>query len=222
VWLAVTHEHRREGAAEHHVERDLLVKSRGFTLLELVVVILIAAVLAALAVPSFRTAIQNHRARSATENLQSALDYARAEAVLRATYVSVCASADSATCSATKTYETGWIVYAHPVATTASTDTYDATASKGMQLLRASEALTLVSVRALDANVVTFGQQGQLEPLASRTNASQPMSFVVCAVTTGTALPGQNTTNVPGWGIGVSAFGGTASTKLNTTDACTL
>lgn len=198
------------------------MKTRGFTLLELLVVIVITAVLAAIAIPQFRTMIQKHRVRSATDNLQASLDYARAEAVLRATYVSVCASADNATCSGTKTYETGWLVYAHPVATTASTDTYDATASKGMQLLRANGPLTLVSARALDTNVITYGQQGQLEPLASRTNASQPMSFVLCAVTTGTALPGQNTTNVPGSLIGISAFGASAGTKLNTTDACTL
>jgi type IV fimbrial biogenesis protein FimT len=198
------------------------VKARGFTLLELLVTMTVAAILVAIAVPSFRTAIQRHRLRSATDGLQAALDYARAEAVLRGTYVSVCASADSATCSATKTYETGWLVYAHPVATTAAQDVYSADSAKGMSLLRVAQGLTQVSARALDTGVVTFGQQGQLEPVSTRTNASQPMYFVLCAVTTGTALPGQNTTKVPGSRIGVSAFGGTAGTKLNASDTCTI
>jgi type IV fimbrial biogenesis protein FimT len=198
------------------------VKSRGFTMLELMVAIAVVAVLTALAVPSFRTTIQKHRLRSATDTLQAAIDYARAEAVMRATYVSVCASADAATCSATKTYETGWLVYAHPVATTAASDVYSTDTSKGMQILRADQGLTLVSARSNDTGVVTFGQQGQLEPVSTRTNASQPVSFVLCAVTTGTALPGQNTTLVPGSQIGISAFGASFSTKLNAADACTL
>ncbi|UPG92223.1 GspH/FimT family pseudopilin [Luteibacter aegosomaticola] len=200
----------------------MLVRTRGFSIVELMVAILIATILAAIAIPSFRTTIQKHRLRSATDNLQAAIDYARAEAVLRATYVSLCASTDGATCSGTKTYETGWLVYSHPVATTAASDVYSSTASKGMLILRAGAALTLVSARALDTGVVTFGQQGQLEPVSTRTNATQPMAFVLCAVTTGTALPGQNTAKVPGSRIGISAFGASAGTKLNTTDACTL
>lgn len=197
------------------------MKARGFTLLELLVSITIAAILAAIAIPSFRTTIQKHRLRSATDNLQAAIDYARTEAVLRATYVSLCASSDGATCSASKSYETGWIVYSHPVATTAASDVYSSATTKGMAVLRAGEALTMVSARAFDTGVVTFGQQGQLEPVSTRTNATQPMYFVLCAVTTGSSVPGQNTTNVPGSRIGISAFGATAGTKLNATDACT-
>lgn len=199
----------------------MLVKARGFSLLELLVAMAVAVILIAIAVPSFRSTIQRQRLRTATESLQSALDYARAEAVLRATYVSVCASADAATCAATTTYETGWLVYAHPVATTATTDVYSTDTNKGMALLRSSEALTQVSARSNDTTVITFGQQGQLEPVATRTNATQPVAFALCAVTTGTALPGQNTTKVPGSRIGISAFGASAVTKLNTTDACT-
>ncbi|MGA7438248.1 MAG: GspH/FimT family pseudopilin [Luteibacter sp.] len=197
------------------------MKARGFTMLELMVVVLITGILLAIAVPSFRTTIQQHRLRSATDNLQAAVDYARSEAVLRATYVSLCASADGATCSTTKNYDTGWLVYAHPVATTTATDVYTTDTAKGMLMLRVGAAMSQVSAQGLDSNVVTFGQQGQLEPIASRTNATQPMYFILCAITTGSTTPGQNTTKVPGSRIGISAFGASAGTKLNTTDACT-
>jgi len=195
-------------------------RQHGFSLLELVVAIVVAAILAALAVPSFRTMVQKHRLRAATDSLQAAVQYARTEAVVRANYVSVCASADGATCSSSNRYDTGWLVYVHPVATTTATDVYTANASAGMQVLRTATAFNGISAVASDAAVVTFGQQGQLVPLASRTNPSQPMAFVLCAGASGTTT-GANTTAVPGSRIGVSPYGGIASTKLASTDACT-
>lgn len=193
---------------------------RGFSLVELMIAIVVASILAAMAVPSFRSTLQRHRLRTSADALQAAVQYARTEAVLRATYVSLCASADGATCSGASTYETGWLVYVHPVATTKATDAYSASASAGMQILRIGAALTNVSARAVDGSVVTFGQQGQLEPLSTRTNASQPMAFVLCAGAAGTTGLGVNTRRIPGSRIGVSPYGGIAATKLNSTDTC--
>lgn len=194
--------------------------ARGFTILELMVTILVAAILVMIAAPSFRTALQRHRVQAAADDLQAAIQYARTEAVLRATYVSLCASADAASCAATTTYETGWLVYAHPVATTKASDVYDAATAKGMQILRVGSAVTLVSVRAVDGGAVTFGQQGQLEAVATRTNASQPMAMVLCAMANAKSAVGANTTTVPGTRVGISRFGGIAATKLATADTC--
>lgn len=193
---------------------------KGFTILELMITIVVAAILTMVAVPSFRTAIQRHRIQAASDDLQASVKYARTEAVLRATYVSLCASTDGASCAGTGTYETGWIVYAHAVATTKASDTYTASSSGAMQLLRASPALDQVAVRGLDANVVTFGQQGQLETVASRTNASQPMAFAVCGLASAKATTGANTTLVPGYRLGISRYGGMAVTRLAAADTC--
>lgn len=57
--------------------------SEGFTAIELLVVISIIAVLASLAGPSFSGLIERWRVRSAVEDLQSVLYYARAEAIKR-------------------------------------------------------------------------------------------------------------------------------------------
>jgi type IV fimbrial biogenesis protein FimT len=194
----------------------------GFSLLELMVTIFVAAILAAIAVPSFRATIQRHRLLAAADDLQTSVQYARTEAVLRATYVSLCPSTDGTSCAASTTWDTGWLVYSHPVATTKASDAYSATASSGMQILRAAPALNLVSARAVDTGVVTFGQQGQLEAVASRTNASQPVAFVLCAMPAGKPGSGlgENTTRLPGTRVGVGLYGGIASTKLSTTDSC--
>lgn len=53
----------------------------GFTLLELMVVIAIAAILAGLAIPSFDSMVKRWRTRTAAENMVSAIYLARSEAV---------------------------------------------------------------------------------------------------------------------------------------------
>lgn len=61
----------------------MLKRSRGFTLIELVVAITVVVLLAMLGAPSFSEWIQNARVRSAAESLQSALKLAQAEATRR-------------------------------------------------------------------------------------------------------------------------------------------
>ena len=60
-----------------------IMKNRGFTLIEMAVVMTVLALLLVAAVPSFTTAMANARIRSTTESLQSGLQLARAEAVRR-------------------------------------------------------------------------------------------------------------------------------------------
>lgn len=66
--------------------------SRGFTLIEMLVVMTIGAILVAAAVPSFRTLIANTRASNGTNALSGTFEYARSEAIRRGVIVSVCRS----------------------------------------------------------------------------------------------------------------------------------
>ena len=63
----------------------------GFTAIELMVVVSIVAILAALAAPSFSPLIENWRVRESAEQLQSTLYYARSEAIKRGGGISVAA-----------------------------------------------------------------------------------------------------------------------------------
>lgn len=61
----------------------------GFTLIELMIVVVIAAILASLAAPSFITLIENQRIRAASGELYMSLARARSEAIKRNTDITL-------------------------------------------------------------------------------------------------------------------------------------
>ncbi|MFK8021200.1 MAG: GspH/FimT family pseudopilin [Pseudomonadales bacterium] len=89
----------------------ILGKQAGFTLLEMLIVLVVIAILAALAGPSFMATIANAEVNGTRNKLASAAQFARSEALKRKTPVSVCASADQATCSNGTDWENGWLVF---------------------------------------------------------------------------------------------------------------
>jgi len=88
-------------------------KQQGFTLIEMIVTVSIAAILASIAVPSFTKMIERNRVSSGTNEFLSALILARSEAVKRSENISICTSQDQASCAAAThaEYATGWIVF---------------------------------------------------------------------------------------------------------------
>lgn len=82
----------------------------GFTLIELMVTIALAAIILTQAVPSFHSLVQNNRLISQKNEFISNLNMARSEALKRSTRVTVCASTDKTNCDSTN-WGQGWIVF---------------------------------------------------------------------------------------------------------------
>jgi len=74
----------------HHGSSTYVISSAtGFTAIELMVTLAVLAVLAALATPSFKPLVERWRVRSAVEQLESTLRYARSEAIKRGGHIAI-------------------------------------------------------------------------------------------------------------------------------------
>ncbi len=90
---------------------NLTKRNSGFTLVEMMVVVSIAAILISIAVPSYSALIKSNRLSSGTNEFISALLLARSEALKRSTSVSVCASTDQASCTSGTDFSKGWLIF---------------------------------------------------------------------------------------------------------------
>ena len=85
----------------------------GFTLIELMITLLIAAIILGIALPSLNSISNEINFSSIQQRLILDITFTRSEAVNQGGGITICASTDSSTCSATFTdWSQGWIIFA--------------------------------------------------------------------------------------------------------------
>lgn len=95
----------------------MLMRRRGFTVVELMVTITVMALLLGLAMPAFTTWVRNTQVRTVSDALQNGLRLAQAEAIRRHRQV-VFYRTDASTCTAATTAAAGgafWVVRTVPL-----------------------------------------------------------------------------------------------------------
>jgi type IV fimbrial biogenesis protein FimT len=96
----------------------------GFTLMELLMTIAIAAIVATIAIPSFQYVTNSNRIAGEVNGLLGDLQFARAEAIKEGQPVTVCMSKLGKTCDTTgAAWQSGWIAYSNPTGTGTNTTT---------------------------------------------------------------------------------------------------
>jgi type IV fimbrial biogenesis protein FimT len=144
--------------ARRNMNTKPIAKASGFTLLELMVTLSVAAILTAIAVPSMRTFAEDNALAAIDNTLVASLNYARSEAVKRGGGTTICVSPASS--ASVVDWNQGWGV-----------DT--ACASSGLQKV-AALAQSSITIRSdASSNQVIFLPDGSLQSGMSAT-------FTVC------------------------------------------
>lgn len=96
----------------HHsmpIESARLRSHKGFTLLEVLVVLAIASFLLSIAMVSYQSLIEKSQSAEASANLRMDLVFSRGEAIKRGGWVGFCGSQDGSSCQTN--YQDGWLVF---------------------------------------------------------------------------------------------------------------
>jgi len=93
------------------MDKKHILGQHGFTLIELIVTMAIAAILVTAAIPSFSEIIQNNRISAETNQFIASLQLARSTAVKQQRNAQICVSTDQMTCTGTTNWASGWIVW---------------------------------------------------------------------------------------------------------------
>ncbi len=128
----------------------------GFTLIELMIVIILVAIFITVGVPSFQNLVSDNRLVTQANRLVSSLQFARSEALKLRTPVSVCRTTNGTACAGAGNWESGWLIFVDA----ANFGTVDA----GETVLQVSSGLsagnTLRGSAAPFNNLVTYQPSG--------------------------------------------------------------
>lgn len=108
--------------------------SRGFTLIEFMIVLVVMGVLITVAIPAYSSMLVNHRLTSQSNGFLATLHFARSEAIKRNSRVVVCKSTTGENCNTSGGWHQGWLVF--------DDRNNNASRDDGEALLRRGQALT--------------------------------------------------------------------------------
>lgn len=133
-------------------------RAKGFTIIELLIVLTIVGIFGMIAVPGFLQTIQDNRLTAQANDMLGALYFARSEAIKLNDDVQLCRSNNQTSCTASS-YADGWIIW---------NDADEDGAVATSEIIRVGGALeggnvvyhSLTDAAAVATNTVTFTSRG--------------------------------------------------------------
>jgi type IV fimbrial biogenesis protein FimT len=144
----------------------------GFSLLELMMTLTVAAILFGVGIPSFVDMVRNNRVAANVNELSTAFAIARSEAIRRGANVTVCRSTDGANCGAN--WGDGWIIFVDNAASDTGPPVLGAVLQVWGQMPGNAAVTTAANGVATDLAWVRFGPRG-----GARTAAAMPLTLRV-------------------------------------------
>lgn len=171
-------------------------KTSGFTLVELLIALLLFSILVSIAVPSMQTFMRSNRLTSTTNDMVTALNVARSEAVRRSSTIKLCISnaAQDDCDSGTGNWENGWIMFID--------DNGDDSVDSGEKVLR-------VTGSTGGGTTIRTAQYGYVIAFGGDGSASDVGSFRVC---------GNNANAGAARGINISLTGNVSAARDTNSD----
>ncbi|WP_022941663.1 GspH/FimT family pseudopilin [Psychromonas hadalis] len=131
--------------------------ARGFTLLELIIVLIISTLLITIGIPGFQTLIQNNRLTAVASGIQNNLLFARNQSVSYLNYVTVCPLENNACTS-------NWISGIDVFIDSNKDGSYDS----GDVLLKTGDRFNSNDTLVFPSNRITFTPDGQITGSAAK------------------------------------------------------
>lgn len=155
--------------------------NNGFTLVELLVTISIAAILISIAAPSYTSLTNTNRLATQANDILGGLMIARSEAIRLNQRVVFCRSDDGSTCSASTDAWKGWLVFA---------DADGSDTPSAAEILRTGSISTASSMSVLaspaisgQSNRIRIGSDGFARTAPGSSSALLQAKLSVCIVT---------------------------------------
>lgn len=162
-----------------------ITRRSGFSLIEILVTLSVLAILLALAAPSLQSLVRNNRLTGLTNDLVSALNFARSEAVKRGGRITVCKSANSGAaapgCSTTASWRDGWLVF---VDTSGTVGIFDSTDVR-LRVGQPSSGNATVTPDSAFANFVSYLPSGASSASANMAVCLESVARTISINTTG-------------------------------------